>query len=148
MTRLRSGIILIFTAVIIVCLFFIPGYPDFYAGRPAVFLSLTIAGLAAAFLGSDFVRDTVFNGNRKNGFISGLSVFSGEFIVILGVLAGFIALYGALVIGVVSGYWGWNWGRLYYFEYHLSSVTTFHITFLQIAVIALIIGQFLMGFGH
>ena len=148
MTRFRVGVITLFVSVLIAFLFFIPAYVAFYAKYPAMFLTLTIIGVVFAFLGSYLIRDSFFGGVRREQFLFALLNFLGELMVLAGVFVGLLALYGAFSLGVVSGYWGWQWGKSYYFGYHVSSITLFHISMLRLSIIALIAGQFFIGFGH
>jgi len=143
--RLFSGIVLLPASIILVCLFFIPGYGKFYWSNPAVFVTFTVVGMFAAFLGSYFVRTAIFPGKRREKTFFEVLVIFGDIVLLLGLMATAGALYSSVAIAANPLYWGKYYGAR---DQYNALILASQVLFFWLSVALIIAGEFIIGLGH
>ncbi len=138
---LLAGIALCLLALVLAGLFFVPDYHEAYWSSPAVFVPVTLLGLAASLAGGLLVGGALAAvRGRTAGELDRLLIRLGAIVAAVGLVLGVSAVGGAL--GVSStGYWG-HPPYVYEGDY---VVMRLQIDMFRVAVIPLIIGGLLLG---
>ena len=143
MNRAWLGVLLVLLALLSGSLFFVRGYHDLYWLNPAVFIILTIIGVASALAGGFLVgRNLIMRQKGRVGALRSLWTGAGVLVALLGVVLGTLAI--GLALGVsATGYWG-QAPYDYNGDYMIMGL---QIMAFQASIVPEIVGGFLVGAG-
>ena len=143
MTKILTGLLLVFISIILGSLFFMKSYGDIYWFNPAVFIIFTIIGVFSASYGSFLFGNSLPPAGRRKNILTGLSTVVGGIVGLGGVLLGLTAIALAIAISG-TGYWG-SAPYDYSGDYLIMG---WQILVLRLSILLGIVGGFLFGFGR
>ena len=142
MSKIITGLSMVFISVILGGLFFMKSYHDVYWSHPVTFILLTIIGVFCALYGSFLLGSNLLAAGGSKRLLTGLLTILGGIVGLGGGLLGLAAIALAIAISR-TGYWG-SAPYDYSGDYLIMG---WQILAFRLSILLGIVGGFLVGFA-